>query len=672
MRRVIAFIASLALATAFAFPASALAAQTDVSVENHAGAGKTTVSGISIGDVDAPSAGKPLDDRATVTTSEGATWDIPVIWISDEYQVATEAVEGRSYLPVLAFFVPGDYSLEGATFTVTLSQQLAALFGTDEAVSVYVPETGITYILPASLRHFFAPQARTAQRASAAEASMEPAALQPEAAAEAPLTPVEVFCAKTARDNFTDEDLSWFIDYVLHTLQPQATNLLIEKFPAFSEAARNGGLGDKIGMYIYFEKGDPDGNRAHESTLGSLAYLSGEPVLVDGSYTFGYMIAVDLEDVTVKDDADADKCAVDPSTGKYRLLRDGDKLTTLENTIVHEMLHAFMDDYNRTGMQGATNMADVVTDSGGEWKWDGQYDRYKVLHFPSWFVEGTASAVENVFRFRGDNIELIYPKDPGTMTREKSLVVNYLNNDRLNTEGKKIRIDIALCDEENRANKLDLNVSRYASGYLATLYLCELAARSTEGVGSSKVYTDGGASYYFSADKLRMGMNTILARTHEGETLDSVIASISPKVEGENGTLQPLYANTDDFEAKFVKGVGTDDPDDPDGKIYDGDMESIAFVTDYVDYLRSFDTGEADGFVANGSILFPLDMNFDTPLDSNWKGTSDYYQIVPDNGYVVSSVPDSEALKSGGKSTPPDSTGSVSAQQESPQLVPAA
>ena len=180
MRRVIAFIASLALATAFAFPDPALAAQTDVSVDNHAVSGKTTVSGISIGDVDAPAAGKPLDDRATVTTSEGATWDIPVIWISDEYQVATEASEGRSYLPALVFFVPGDYSLEGATFAVTLSQQLAALFGTDEAVSVYVPETGITYILPASLRHFFTPQARTAQCASAVEASTEPAALQPE------------------------------------------------------------------------------------------------------------------------------------------------------------------------------------------------------------------------------------------------------------------------------------------------------------------------------------------------------------------------------------------------------------------------------------------------------------------------------------------------------------
>lgn len=71
---------------------------------------------------------------------------------------------------------------------------------------------------------------------------------------------------------------------------------------------------------------------------------------------------------------------------------------TFENTMIHELFHAFMDDYNRTGMLGVTKIDDFVFDSNGELTSDAQ--RYYKLHLPTWFVEGTASAVENVFQLR--------------------------------------------------------------------------------------------------------------------------------------------------------------------------------------------------------------------------------------------------------------------------------
>ena len=125
-------------------------------VENHASANEqATVSNISIDGVDAPVVGTALDDTATVSTAEGETWDIPVLWIDNNLQLATLAEQDKTYLPALAFFVPQHLSVQGDSYTVTLSESLTKLFGTLEVISVYDAKTGITYILPATLKDYF-------------------------------------------------------------------------------------------------------------------------------------------------------------------------------------------------------------------------------------------------------------------------------------------------------------------------------------------------------------------------------------------------------------------------------------------------------------------------------------------------------------------------------------
>ena len=136
---------------------SALAESRTAEVQNHAQAdGRTAIGNVRIDGVDAPKANAPLDDAARVTAEPNATWDIPVLWVSDDLALVTEAREGVAYLPVLAFYVPQDYALEGDAATVELSESLTALFGGTEIVSVYNDATGITYILPASLWSLFA------------------------------------------------------------------------------------------------------------------------------------------------------------------------------------------------------------------------------------------------------------------------------------------------------------------------------------------------------------------------------------------------------------------------------------------------------------------------------------------------------------------------------------
>ena len=416
MKRFVALFVSFALITTFAFPTTALAARVEVDVENHALYGQRTVSGLSIDGVDAPAAGKALDNVAVVKTAESESWDIPVLWVGDDWQLANEAAEGHTYLPALAFFVPGDFSLEGDTFTVTLSDSLAELFGDSEIVSVYVSITDITYIVPASLRNFFV----LAQPQIAPDKpQVEPVKEQAPSIEEDPdLEPpadvadvqernlIDVWCAQTARDAFTDEDLNWVIDLVVNKLQPQAVNLLIDKFPAFAEGAQNGEIGMQIGLYIYLNKGDKDGKPEHESASSALAYVSGDAVPFEGVYKYGYMIGLDLDDLTLRDAGQVGGYVHNPETGKYQLMRSGQNAETLENTIVHEMFHAFMDDYNRTGMIGALDINDTVTNPDGTWKSEEQMEKYEKLAYPRWFKEGSASAVENVYQFRADLFDL--------------------------------------------------------------------------------------------------------------------------------------------------------------------------------------------------------------------------------------------------------------------------
>ena len=194
------------------------------------------MSNVHIDGVRAPQVGAKLDDNARVKADPDATWDIPVLWVSSDLTIVNDAVEGEAYLPVLAFYVPQEYALEDDAHTVTLSESLAELFGSHEIISVYNAAKGITYILPASVKDLFVArqdEAATAHDATAAEnadealpnksdakqqepaaaaQSQEPAAVTPEPAPAEPQPQdnkrlVDVFCAQTAKDALTDEDL---------------------------------------------------------------------------------------------------------------------------------------------------------------------------------------------------------------------------------------------------------------------------------------------------------------------------------------------------------------------------------------------------------------------------------------------------------------------------------
>ncbi len=632
--RVLSTVVAFVLVAAFAMPATALAVQTEVEVDNHALAGdQPTVSGLVIDDVAAPNPGDTLDNTAKVTSAEGVEWEIPVLWVADNLELATEAQEGRSYLPALVFYLPQGFAIDGSEFKVTLSDSLTELFGGSEVVSVYDAQTGITYILPASLRNFFvSAQQNTSENQSGNQSSSE--------ASEAPSgsyvrSLVDIYCSQTARDAFSDEDLEFILDLILNKLEPQAVELLLDSFPAFRAAADQGRIGREIGLYVYYKAGDKDGIAEHEAAPpDALAYVGYNTVIDGDNIKYCYMMAVDLSSLAQLDDDD--NPVMNPATGKFVLVREGEAVTTLENTIVHELLHAIMDDYNRTGMLGATDIRNAVTDEEGDFPTKELEDLYNTIHYPRWFIEGTASSVENVYAFRYNMFKMLRAKEGSETTFNDvydvdSLLYNYLN---ATSDKKDLYFDLEFSGgyDEN-GNEVDSDQSRYVSGYLAALYLSELAAKK----GGESAIKEDETTVAISSERLRAGLNSILERMHNGETLDQVVNDLSPvDVNGKK-----LYSDTNDFEAKFIKGVGSETAT---GTNYSGDEASLQFTTTFLNYLVALEKTMGQDEKPNGSIL----MDF----------YSDFLQIVESNEMVESTVPNEVALAGGGKSESGSAVGS--------------
>jgi hypothetical protein len=146
-----------------------------------------------------------------------------------------------------------------------------------------------------------------------------------------------------------------------------------------------------------------------------------------------------------------------------------------------------------------------------------------------------------------------------------------------------------------------------------------------------------------SSEKLRLGMNSIIERMHDGETLDQVINSISGGI----------YKDTADFEARFIEG-----PKDEDGKYsLSGDAASLDYICDFMNYMNGIDKREGKDrtFGANGSVLFDFETDFGSPLSFEGTYSASVLQPLDDENeefqrWARSTVSDRSASSTGGLS----------------------
>ena len=672
LKRSLICFAALATSASMLAPVSVYATETtsEVDVDNHTQGrdDARTVSGITIGDVDAPKEGVRLDEKAVVTTAEGETWEIPVIWIGEDLKPDTGLAGKGSYLPVLAYVVPDEYTVKssdvsGRGYKITLSEDLLKLFGENKIISVYESKTGITFILPAKLKDLFAKKGTVKNPTDEGgneivpadqvapfeeEAEEEPAQEQEEEAEQEEEEPeqeeeeeeeekpqeeddeeetysriVNVHCDANAKEAFSASDLEFLADLVVNTLQPQAVNLLIEKFPALKTAAANKEIGNYLAVVVSYNKDTSAYGYSSRGIVDDDTYLN---------YKFVYSLTVNSNQLTEHTE-----------DGKTVIARDtGSKaLTDLANTIVHELFHCVSYDYNRPGLTGLLYDGNTLQEYSSD------------VEFPVWFKEGTASTVENNWQFRQGSLKIMrtpFGADSPQDNYSKDLLVQrYVGADVDGEYTSNYIYDIGGNDSLNY----------YVGGYLACMYLYELAASGDSSIGTS--ISESGGNIVVSSEKLRLGMNSIIERMHKGETLDQVINSISAGIPG------GAYKDTADFEARFIKGVK-----DEDGK-YDlaGDPASVDFVYEFMSYMNRIDQakerGERNDY-ANGSVLFDFETDFRSPL--SFEGTYSTSVLQPlddDKGnfqrYSRSTVGDRQAYSTGGKSesgTPVSTANSVS------------
>ena len=616
--------------------------------------GAMTVKEPVVSDIEAPEAGKRLDDKALVTTAEKEQWEVPVLWVSsygqvisgaanDSQAISNTAVLGQKYLPVIAYVVPENYTIadtdgSAGTYMLKFTKEVTKLFGDSPVITIYDNNTGITYLLPASLKNLFAAKAKDSSAAGSYctdenDCNCNPNAVSDaydegdgeiwgngdgenqteEEPAETELQKlVRIHCNDAAKKVFSQGDLEFFADLIINKLQPQAVNLILASFPSFRQEAKEGRIGKDIGLEINY---DPD-----SSYYG---YATNYSDIEDGSLS--YFVSINTA-MLVKD-----KKAANPVVTK-----EGANIIELANTMVHEFFHVFMYDFNRTGMTGMTTPTEPTTVNGKE------TDKYYQVRFPRWFIEGTASAVEHNWRGR--------PNEFIVLRREFSEDIQYrpfydrdivlkryvLGYDQKQDDGSiknYYTYDLECANGYDKdGHQVDTVGSRYTAGYLATLYLSELSARSHPQIGTSIRQTESGG-IAFNNVALKYGLDNILARIHNGESLDSVIKDISGG----------RYQSSDDFEAKFIKGPLTEG-------YYYGDSDSINFSVDFMNYMLSISRTEGRDNVANGSILFDFEQDFGIPIDPYKNDTTNTLAVYPYMRYVYSTVNPEFAYTSGGKS----------------------
>ena len=674
-KSLICFVAAATSASMLA-PVTAFAAETkpaaeagtstetkpEVTIDNHTQGRENAkvVSGITIGDVTAPKEGTRLDDKAVVTTAEGDTWEIPVIWIGENLKPDTGLAGKGSYLPVLAYVVPEQYTIRsndatGRGYKITLSEDLLKLFGEEKIISIYENKTGITFILPAKLKDLYAqkgtvknptdaaggeivpddqiapfeddePEEETEEEVEEEEETEEEVEEEEEPEEEEEEQEesyshlVNVHCDSNAKKALTESDLEFLADLVVNILHPQAVNLLIEKFPAFRDAADNNKLGEYLTVIVGYEEGNDAVGYARHGRLTEEKY---------GDYKFVYSFTVNASELT--DHKEDDKTIITRDFNS-KAMRD------LSNTIVHELFHCVSYDYNRPGLTGY-----LYTDEGLK-----DYTETQMVRLPDWFIEGTASSVENNWQYRHDvfNILCAPSESSNDSNLKKQLVKKYVDGVyHKNDEGQWVcdqNFDIEFCNGKDREGRAcNSGTSRYVSGYLACMYLYELAAAKDPSIGSSR--SEVGENVVFSSEKLRLGMNSIMERMHNGETMDQVINSISGGA----------YKDTAAFEALFIKGA----PDPEDGKYFlTGDEDSVDFVYNFMNYMYRVDETISElNKHANGSVLFDFTEDFGSPLSYEGTYTTDVLkaQDDKDGDFVIfsrSTVGDRYAYSTGGKS----------------------
>ncbi len=636
------------------------------------------ISSIKLTGIEEPAIGKALSVVATAVADNGDTWKIPVVWIDEYGNVCNIAREGVKAYPVFAFYIPDGYKAKASNSKVhvTVPEYMDKIYEGQNLVIISDPQTGIQYItcangagskITAEEGEKVDQYVRTNIQATQSQIDSEKAAKEVKhELTEQEIRLVQMHCDKKAIEKVGYEKLAVLAELVRYTIQPQAVNLLIDNFPSYTRAANNNELSKEIGLYIYYDDAlmlhydketDAYTKPEYEDYKDAVAYASFRHD-IDGYDTYtdektGITTKYGVYKGNIKNLIGVNVRGLEDSfvqgpDGIWRL--EGEKRDELDNTIVHEMMHTFMRDYNRKGMTGA--LYDYE---------DGRAAfNYTNLHYPTWFVEGTATCVENAYTYWNGNYKTYYGYDSSKdeygniigYTADK-LVKSYDNPENL--------MQLKECDNDKN------DKSAYSSGYLACLYLASLVTDNAEyrekyGIKGTAWYkykdADGEDTYVINNKVLKQGLDIILSEMHGTMTdsnkwsstpLDEIISKVTPVYE--DGS--PVYQSTQDFTDRFITA----------------DSMSADFCVDVLNYLELYSEGDK---TANGSVLVDFTSTEKSLIEEKQVEGKAY--VIQDNNtdcpanYIRSNVNPIVAYMSSGMGTPiKEKTEETDSQEQSDQ-----
>ena len=308
---------------------------------------------LEITDLSEPVAGKELDAKATVRSAEGVTWEIPVVWIGEDGKAASVAEPGKKYVPNFAFYVPKGYKVKGTgaggRINIKLPKFLESL-GMDQLLFVADPSNGLTYITwdltkvlgPSVLPAVYYPSDPENKEAQKSESDKTDEDKDDDDDDDddndkPPFWEVNVHCTQNLIANVGYEVLASLVSLIKNEIEPRAVAALMEGFPAFSDAADNGELGTYIGLYIYDARFD-----SWEEDVRNIAIAGAYTNYVYDGYELYYLLGVNSKNILTLN-----------NSGVYEL--NDEWLDETNNNIIHELMHALMYDYTRTGMTSNDN-----------------------------------------------------------------------------------------------------------------------------------------------------------------------------------------------------------------------------------------------------------------------------------------------------------------------------
>ena len=374
---------------------------------------------------------------------------------------------------------------------------------------------------------------------------------------------VKQFCTTSTMEKYSLETLDEFMDLVVNRLMPQSVRLITSRVPAFRNAPA-GSLSEQIGLSI----------RTYKANVYAEVFRG-----IASDTAISLQIAVYLNDWLKK------------TEDGYVLKRDNDTALQLNDVIPHELMHAFMFNYNQNGMA-------LIPPSS--YSYDDMDAANDAMLYPVWFTEGAADLAagnyqlyEPVFEWFGLwNPEGTAPSStPDRVRQAYSKVANnlYLDKDR------------------------DTYYIGYIFGPMAVAWLCDMQWQADGHSSALSRGTDGSITAIDDTGLLN-AFSRILERLHNGEPLDDIIRRITGA----------RFLDTDDFTLRFICGGNGG-----------SDEGTAQFCADWLNYLEAL--SRQKGYAVSGSLLTGLGSNLLDTLDWSKTASADLYVPVK-NGYVASTT----------------------------------